>query len=74
MIRGWTNERQIDRHQDNIGFNTGGGVMYSLSRRVGLRADVRYFRVLVDENESNVYFEDYGFWRVTLGVTFGFPR
>ena len=75
VIRGWTNEPQIGRHQNNIGFNTGGGVMYSLSRRVGLRADVRYFRVLVDENKSgNVYFEDYGFWRVTLGVTFGSPR
>jgi hypothetical protein len=75
MIRGWTNERDIDRHQDDIGFNTGGGLMYSLGRRVGLRGDVRYFRVLVDENDSgNVYFEDYGFWRVTLGLTFGFPR
>jgi opacity protein-like surface antigen len=75
VIRGWTNEPQIGRHQNNIGFNTGGGAMYSPSRRVGLRADVRYFRVLVDENNSgNVYSEDYGFWRVTLGVTFGFPR
>lgn len=75
MIRGWTNERDIDRHQDDVGFNAGGGVMYSLGRRIGLRADVRYFQVFVDENETrNIYREDYGFWRVTLGVTFGFPR
>ena len=75
LIRGWTNEAQIDRHQNNIGFNAGGGLMYSLGSRVGLRGDARYFHVLVDENKSdNVYFDDYGFWRVTLGVTFGFPR
>jgi len=75
VIRGWTNEAQIDRHQNNIGFNAGGGLMYSLGSRVGLRGDARYFRVLVDENKSdNVYFDDYGFWRVTLGGTFGFPR
>jgi outer membrane protein with beta-barrel domain len=73
VIRGWTNEP--DRHQNDIGFNTGGGVMYSLGRGVGVRGDLRYFRALVDENESgNVYAEDYGFWRVAVGVTIGFPR
>ena len=73
VIRGWTNEP--DRHQNDIGFNTGGGVMYLLGRRVGVRGDMRYFRALVDENKpGNVYVEDYGFWRVTAGVTFGFPR
>jgi len=75
VIRAWTNERDIDRHQADLGFNAGGGVMYSLSRHVGLRGDVRYFRVFVDENEPrNIYRADYGFWRVTLGITFGFPR
>ena len=75
VIRAWTNEQQTDRHQNDIGYNAGGGVMYSLGRHVGLRGDVRYFRVLVDESASaNVYVEDYGFWRVAFGVTFGFPR
>jgi opacity protein-like surface antigen len=75
VIRGWTNEPEIDRHQNNIGVNAGGGVMYSLGRRIGLRGDVRYFRALVDENKpDNIYLEDYGFWRLTLGVTFGSPR
>lgn len=75
VIRGWTNEAQIDRSQNDIGVHAGGGVMYSLGRRVGLRGDVRYFRVFVDDDESaNIYAEDYGFWRVTLGVTLGLPR
>ena len=75
VIRGWTNEPEIDRHQNDIGYNAGGGVMFSLGRHVGLRGDLRYFRVLVDESDSaNVYREDYGFWRVALGLTLGFPR
>jgi opacity protein-like surface antigen len=61
--------------QNNFGFNLGGGVMYSLSDRVGLRSDLRYFRALVDENEREGGFsKDYGFWRATFGVTFQFPR
>ena len=75
VIRGWTNEREIDRHQNDFGFNVGGGVTYPLGRRVGLRGDVRYLRALVDEDRSaNVYVEDYGFWRVTVGVAVGFAR
>jgi len=70
VIRGWTNEPKIDRHQNNLGFNAGSGLIYSLRRRVGLRVDLRYFRVLVDKNQSdNIYHEDYGFWRLTMGVT-----
>jgi Outer membrane protein beta-barrel domain len=73
MIHAWVNER--DRHQDDLGFNVGGGVMFSLSKRVGLRGDLRHFRALADEHKPDgVYFKDYGFWRATLGVTFGFPR
>jgi opacity protein-like surface antigen len=73
LIHAWTNER--DRQQNDLGFNVGGGVMFSLSKRVGLRADVRYFRAFADENKPDgVYFKDYGFWHARLGVTFGFPR
>ena len=73
VIHAWANER--DRHQNDLGFNLGGGVMLSLSKRVGLRADLRYFRALADENKADgVYFKGYGFGRATLGVTFGFPR
>jgi opacity protein-like surface antigen len=73
VIRAWTNEE--DRHQNNLGFNAGGGLRYSLSDRIGLAGDLRYFRVLVDENErGGVLVKDYSFWRVGLGVTIGFPR
>ena len=73
VIRAWTNEE--DRHQNNIGLNGGGGAMYSLSKHVGLRGDLRYFRVLVDENtRAGVLFRDYGFLRVSFGISVEFPR
>lgn len=73
LIRAWTNEE--GRNQNDFGFNLGGGVMVSLSRRVGLRGDLRYFRALVDENQQDgVSSKDYDFLRVSFGVTFSFPR
>ena len=73
VIRAWTNE--ADRHQNSLGFNGGGGVMYSLGKHVGLRGDLRYFRVLVDENtREGVLFRDYGFLRVSFGISVEFPR
>ena len=63
-----------DRDQNNLGFNVGGGVMYALNGRVGLRGDLRYFRAFVNEDKrEGGYFKDYGFWRAAVGVTFGFP-
>jgi hypothetical protein len=45
-----------------------------LTRLVGLRVDARYYRALVDEDAGEGgYFEDYDFWRISVGVTFGFP-
>jgi hypothetical protein len=36
---------------------------------------VRYFSVRVDEEaRTGFYFNDYGFLRATVGVTFAFPR
>lgn len=64
-----------DTDQNNLGFNVGGGVMYSLNDRVGLRGDLRYLRALVDEDKhEGGFFRDYGLWRATVGVTLGFPR
>jgi opacity protein-like surface antigen len=66
---------QSDTQRNNFGFNVGGGVVYSLNGRVGLRSDLRYFRALVDEDDrQGGFFRDYGFWRATIGVTFGIPR
>lgn len=66
---------QSDTAQNDLGFNLGGGVLYALKSRVGLRSDLRYFRALVDEDvRDGGFFRDYGLWRVTIGVTFGFPQ
>jgi opacity protein-like surface antigen len=40
-----------DTDQNNVGFNVGGGILYSLNDRVSLRGDVRYMRALVDEDK-----------------------
>jgi hypothetical protein len=40
---------------------------------VEVRVDARYFRALVDENAPDGgYFEDYGFLRLSAGVSVGF--
>jgi opacity protein-like surface antigen len=78
VIRSWVTDPSntvVDTTQNNFAFNVGGGVMYSRNNRVGLRGDVRYLRALVDEDKRDgFYFNDYGFLRATIGVTFGFPR
>jgi hypothetical protein len=64
---------QYDLGQNNLALNAGGGVMYSLNGRVGLRGDMRYFRAFVDENKrEGGYFRDYGFLRAAFGVALGF--
>jgi opacity protein-like surface antigen len=72
-----------DPSQNDLAFNIAGGVMYRLTSRVGLRGDLRYFRVLAHEDKTlpagqrgDLYgvYRDYGFVRATFGVTFGFPR
>jgi opacity protein-like surface antigen len=73
LIRAWTNE--ADRSQSNLAYNAGVGLMYALSTRVGLRGELRYFRALVDEVQTEgILFRDYGFVRVSFGVTLRFPR
>lgn len=65
---------QYDAKQTNLTIHAGAGVMHALTRHVGLRADAHYFRALVDESAEGGYRKDYGFWRVSLGVTIGFPH
>jgi opacity protein-like surface antigen len=72
MIRAWTDLE--NRSQNNFTGHVGGGVMYSLSPRVGLRGDARYFRAVVNNDEpKGVLFKDYGYLRASFGVTFRFP-
>ena len=66
---------QYDVEQDDLAFNVGGGVMYALKGRVGLRGDLRFFHAFVDEDKrEGGYFKDYGFLRATIGVTVRLPR
>ena len=78
VIRAWVedpSQQLVDTDQNNLAFNVGGGVMYSLNDRVKLRGDLRYFRAFVDENKhEGGYYKDYGFLRTTVGVTFTFGR
>jgi len=65
----------FERTQTNLALNAGVGVMHALTRWVGFRVDARYLHAFVDENAtSGGYFTDYGYWRVSVGVTVGFPR
>ena len=64
----------FSKSQANLAVNAGAGVMHALTRLVGVRVDARYLHAFVDESATaGGYFKDYGFWRVSAGVTFGFP-
>ena len=72
-----------DAHQANLALGAGAGVIRSLGSLVGLRLDLRYFRAFADQDralpagqigDGEGVYRDYGFWRVTFGVTFGIPR
>ncbi|MDF3069023.1 MAG: hypothetical protein K0R38_4624 [Polyangiaceae bacterium] len=61
------------RSQTNPALSAGVGISHSFTDNVGLRVDGRYFRALVDERASDGgYFEDYGFLRLSAGVSVGF--
>lgn len=56
-----------------FGINVGGGAMGFMTDHVGFRGDIRYYRALSDpdeDNEFDVAFGDFDFWRATGGVTF----
>ncbi|RYZ01428.1 MAG: hypothetical protein EOO73_35615 [Myxococcales bacterium] len=51
----------------------GVGITHLFTQHVGLRVDGRYIRAFVDESASDGgYFEDYGFLRLSAGVSVGF--
>jgi hypothetical protein len=65
----------FDVANNNFGVNVGAGVIGFFNDRVGLRGDIRYFRSLQDPEEDNEFDIDFGnfdFWRGTVGVTFRF--
>jgi opacity protein-like surface antigen len=61
---------------ENLGFNVGGGAIYFLNERFGLRGDLRYFRALRNDDataeEDALEISELQFLRGTFGVTFKF--
>jgi opacity protein-like surface antigen len=58
--------------QNDLTLTCGLGITHVVSRRIALRVDARYFRALVDEDaRSGGYFKDYGFLRMSAGVSVG---
>ncbi len=56
-----------------FGINLGAGAMGLMTDHVGFRGDIRYYRQLSDpeeDNEFDIDFGDFDFWRGTVGVTF----
>lgn len=65
----------FDIDNSSFGINVGGGVMVFLNDKVGIRGDLRYLRSLQDPEEDDEFDIDFGsfdFWRGTVGVTFKF--
>jgi len=65
-----------DLTSNDFGMNVGGGVHGYFNDHVGLRGDLRYFRLLEDNEPSVTDFDlslaDFNFWRASIGVTFRF--
>jgi opacity protein-like surface antigen len=60
-------------NNNEFGVNVGFGAMGFVSDHVGIRGDLRYYRALTDpepDNEFDIDFGDFDFWRGTVGVTF----
>ena len=58
---------------EEFGVNIGFGAFGFATDHVGFRGDLRYFRALTDpeeDNEFDIDFGDFDFWRGTVGVAF----
>ncbi len=59
----------------NWGFNVGAGAIGFFTDNIGIRGDIRYFRSLQDnepDDEFDVAFGDFRFWRGSVGLTIRF--
>jgi opacity protein-like surface antigen len=57
------------------GINVGGGAMFFITDKFGVRGDLRYFRLLEDvepEDDFNIGLSNFKFWRGSVGATFRF--
>jgi opacity protein-like surface antigen len=65
----------FDIDDNSFGVNVGAGLMGFVSNNVGLRGDVRYFRSIQEagiDDDFDLNFGSFDFWRATFGVTFRF--
>jgi opacity protein-like surface antigen len=65
----------FDLDDNSFGVNVGGGVHAFVRENVGIRADVRYFRGLRDDDAGDgidLALGSFDFWRASVGVTFRF--
>jgi opacity protein-like surface antigen len=65
----------LDVRDDALGVNVGAGIMGFVSSRVALRADIRYFRRFQEDDSNDEFDLDFGsfnFWRGTLGLSLRF--
>jgi len=69
------NDEFLDADNNDFGVSIGGGLYGYLSNNVGLRLDVRFFRDLRDpepDDEFDVAFGNFQFWRATGGLVLRF--
>jgi hypothetical protein len=65
----------FDVSRNDFGVNAGAGIIVGISDKVGIRGDIRYFRNIGDEepdNEFDIDFGSFSYWRGTAGVAFTF--
>ena len=63
----------FDVDNNDFGINLGGGVMGFMTDNVGFRGDLRYFRAFGEDtgnDQVDLDFSDFDYWRGTVGVTF----
>jgi hypothetical protein len=62
---------EVDTNE--LGVNVGGGILGFMTDHVGFRGDLRYYRALTDpepDNDFDIDFASFDFWRGTAGITF----
>jgi len=65
----------FDVDRNDFGANVGAGVILGFGEKVGVRGDIRYFRNVGDpepDDEFDIDFGSFRFWRATGGLTIRF--
>lgn len=63
---------ELSHAQNDLSASLAIGIKHRLTELVGLQVEGRYFRVFADDQAT--VNRDYDIWRISVGVTFGFPR